>query len=132
MQLLTILAMLFGATSVMFALQNNVQVAVTFLLWHFDGSLAMVLLIAMALGALIIALVSTPATMRRHWTIKRQQKHIDELEQACSDQKHKIAVLEGRENEVAPSLKEQPQFVGLKQLIAGGTSSKGGTSEPSS
>ena len=130
MQLLTILAMLFGATSVMFALQNNVQVAVTFLLWHFDGSLAMVLLIAMALGAIIVALVSTPATLRRHWTLNRQRKHIEELEQTCSAQRDKLAVLKPREHEVDASLEDQPRFVGLKQLIAGGTSGGKPESDP--
>jgi len=122
MQLLTIVAMLFGATSVMFALQNNVPVAVTFLLWRFDSSLAMVLLIAMALGALIAALVSTPSTVRRQWTINRQKKHIEELEQTCSAQEIKLATLERRTTEGEPASREQPQFVGLKQLLAGETS----------
>lgn len=119
MQLLTIVAMLFGATSVMFALQNNVPVAVTFLLWQFDSSLAMVLLIAMALGALIVALVSTPSTVRRQWTINRQGKRIEELEQACSAQEAKLAALERRTSEGEPASGEQPHFVGLKQLISG-------------
>ncbi len=119
MQLLTIVAMLFGATSVVFALQNNVPVAVSFLLWHFDGSLALVLLIAMALGALIVALVSTPSTVRRQWTIKRQQKHIEELEQSCGEQKDRLAALARASGEVEPPTQERPHFVGLKQLIAG-------------
>lgn len=122
MQLLTIVAMLFAATSVMFALQNNVPVTVTFLLWRFDSSLAMVLLIAIALGALIVALVSTPSTVRRQWTISRQGKRIEELEQACRDEKEKFADLKRRTIEVDPAAKEQPPYVGLKQLIAGGTS----------
>ncbi len=121
MQLLTIVAMLFGATSVVFALQNNVPVAVSFLLWHFDGSLALVLLIAMALGALIVALVSTPSTVRRQWTINRQQKHIEELERNCGEQKDRLAALARASGEVAPPPQEQPHFVGLKQLIAGET-----------
>ncbi|HUY01989.1 MAG TPA: LapA family protein [Rhodocyclaceae bacterium] len=131
MQLLTIVAMLFGATSVMFALQNNVPVAVTFLLWHFDGSLAMVLLIAMALGALIVALVSTPSTVRRQWAINRQQKHIEELERTCGEQKDRLAVLARATGEVAPRPQEQPQFVGLKQLIAGESSDDQRTPPPS-
>ncbi len=131
MQLLTIVAMLFGATSVMFALQNNVPVAVTFLLWHFDGSLALVLLIAMALGALIVALVSTPSTVRRQWTINRQQKHIEELERSCSEQMDRLALLARASGEVAPPPQEQPHFVGLKQLIAGDTADSKRASPPS-
>jgi len=52
MLLLTIAA-LFIATGVVFALQNNISVAVTFLQWRFDGSLAMALLLALAAGTII-------------------------------------------------------------------------------
>ncbi len=122
MQLLTIVAMLFAAASVTFALQNNVPVTVTFLLWRFDSSLAMVLLVALALGSFSGARVSTPSTVRRQWTISRQRKRIEELEQACSDQKQKLAEMERRATASEPAAKDQPPYVGLKQLIAGGTS----------
>lgn len=120
MQLLTIVAILFAAASVMFALQNNVPVTVTFLIWSIDGSLAMLLLITLALGGLIVALISTPSTVRRQWTISRLEKRVDELEQTCSKQKGKIAELEHRPLEVEPAVQEQPAYIGLKQLIAGG------------
>lgn len=87
MQLITIAAMFFAVCAVIFALQNNIPVAVTFLLWHFDGSLAIVLLLALALGAFIVALVSTPRTLRRQWAIKRLNKRVSELERASSGQK---------------------------------------------
>ena len=80
MQLLTLVSLLFAACGVIFALQNNVPVTVTFLLWRFDSSLAIVLLLALAIGGLVVALVSTPATLRRQWTIVRQKKRISELE----------------------------------------------------
>lgn len=57
MQLLTIYAILFTIGGVMFTLQNDVPVMVSFALWQFDGSLAQMLLISLALGALIAALV---------------------------------------------------------------------------
>jgi len=122
MQLLTIAAMLFAAISVIFALQNNVPVTVTFLLWRFDGSLAMVLLIAMALGGLILALVSTPSTLRRQWAISRQRKRIDELEQLCNEHKGRMAELERRTAAAGPEAAQEPRpYVGLRQLIAGGS-----------
>ena len=127
MQLLTIVAMLFAAVSVTFALQNNVPVTVTFILWQFDSSLAMVLLIAIALGGLIVALVSTPSTLRRQWAVSRQQKRIDELEQACSNQQGKIAELERRAAGAEPTAaQEPPSYVGLKQLFVGGGGDKPG------
>ena len=80
MQLYAIVAIIVAIASVLFALQNNVPVSVGFLTWRFDSSLAMVLLLALALGAIVIALISTPATLKRQWTINRQQKHIRDLE----------------------------------------------------
>ena len=51
MQVMIIVAILAAMGRVAFALQNNVPVTVTFLVWRFDSSLAMVLLMALALGA---------------------------------------------------------------------------------
>lgn len=79
MQLLTIFAMLAAAGGVVFALQNQETVAVSLLIWNFEASLAVVLLLALALGGLVVALVSTPATLRHQWTINRQQKQLAEL-----------------------------------------------------
>lgn len=80
------LAILFGLAvaigAVAFALQNNVPVTVNFLFWRFDSALAMVLLLAVALGALIVALLSTPAVLRLQWRESRQRKQIATLEQA--------------------------------------------------
>lgn len=81
MQLYVMVAIAVGVGSVFFALQNNVPVTVNFLVWRFDSSLAMVLLLALALGALIVALVSTPGTLRRQWTISRLQKRLRQLEE---------------------------------------------------
>jgi len=118
MQLLVIAALLFAAVSVLFAVQNNVPVTVTFLLWRFDGSLALVLLIAMALGGLIVALASTPSTLRGQWERKRQRKRIAELEQSCSAQEARLAQLQRAAPEAEPAPQE-PSYVGLKQLVVG-------------
>lgn len=80
MQLTVILGIAVAIGGVMFALQNNVPVTVTFLVWRFDSSLAMVLLLALALGAIIVALVSTPSTLRHQWSAKRQARRIEALE----------------------------------------------------
>jgi len=102
MQLFIISGMLVAACGVAFALQNDAPVTVTFLLWRFDSSLAMALLLALAIGGLIVALVSTPSTLRRQWTIARQNKRIAELESTCSSQKATIANLESRHMHVEP------------------------------
>lgn len=79
MQLITMLGIAVALAAVAFALQNNVPVTVTFLLWRFDSSLAMVLLLALALGAIIVALVSTPRALRSQWLISRQRTEIAAL-----------------------------------------------------
>jgi len=79
MQLSVIVAIVIAIGGVMFAVQNMVPATVVFLFWRFDGSLGVIMLLALALGALIVALVSTPATLRSNWLIRRQRKEIDSL-----------------------------------------------------
>lgn len=87
-------AILVAIVSVLFALQNNVPVTVVFLLWRFDSSLALVLLIALAMGAIAIALLTTPGTVCRQWLISRQGKRIDEQEKTLRQLRDRIADLE--------------------------------------
>lgn len=128
MQLLAIFAMVVGLGSVMFALQNNVPVTVTFLLWRFDGSLAMVLLLAIALGGVIVGLISTPATLRRQWAVHRLNKQIAQLEADKRDLQQQLERLRGDQarivaapaGEVLPSTAESsPKPAGLRQFFSG-------------
>jgi lipopolysaccharide assembly protein A len=66
--------------TVIFALQNAISVAVTFLIWQFEGSLALVLMLTFALGVLVSLLVSIPAIVKRRSAISNQKKKIEELE----------------------------------------------------
>lgn len=94
MQLITILGIAVAVAAVAFALQNNVPVTVTFLLWRFDSSLAMVLLLALALGAIIVALVSTPRALRSQWLLSRQRSEIAALKATAAELEKKLSVLE--------------------------------------
>ena len=53
MQLALIFGIVIAAGAVIFALQNNIPVTVTLGLWGFDGSLALLLLLALGLGVLV-------------------------------------------------------------------------------
>jgi len=64
MQVLLILGIVFAIGAVTFALQNSIPVTVVFAFWHYDSSLAVVLLVALGLGALIAGLVSTPPSRK--------------------------------------------------------------------
>lgn len=124
MQLVLILGLGFALLSVMFAMQNNVPVTVTLLIWRFDSSLAVVLLVALALGAFIAALVSSPAMIRGSWANSRQRREIAALESGNTAHERRISELETEVARLAPApapdeAQERP-YVGLKALIAGG------------
>lgn len=95
MQLMIIMGIAFSIGAVLFALQNNVAVAVTVAAWQFEGSLALVLIMALGLGMLIMGLLSSPAVIRRQWDSARLRHQIGNLEQEVLDLKrhnHELAV----------------------------------------
>ena len=126
MQLMLIFGVVFAIGAVAFALQNNVAVTVTVALWQFNGSLALVLLMALGLGVLITGLVSSPTVIRRQWATARLRHQVTALEKDVAEQRT-------RNNELAVELaqktpaegKDEPYpvlekpYVGLKSLLAG-------------
>jgi putative membrane protein len=90
MQLIMILGIAVAIAAVAFALQNNVPVTVTFLFSRFESSLAMVLLLSHALGAIIVALVSAPRTLRSQWQLSRQRSEIADLKAANAELETKL------------------------------------------
>ena len=115
MQLAIIAAIFTAIVGVAFAMQNNVPVTVNFLLWRFDSSLAMVLLLALACGAIIVALLTTPATLKWQWQLARQKRRIENLEKTCDGQLSRIADLE--RHVPAEETTEPRPYVGLKQIV---------------
>lgn len=94
MRLTIIVAICVAIAGAVFAMQNNVPVTVTFLLWRFDSSLAMVLLLALAIGAIVVVLLMTAGTVRRQWAATRQRRRIQDLEQEGALLRARIAELE--------------------------------------
>lgn len=114
MQLLTIFGMLVAAGGVVFALQNHETVALSLFAWRFEASLAVVVLLALALGGMIVALVSTPATLRRQWELNRQQKRIQELELRVETLQREVssqAATNSVPNQPGSLYKEMPQLI---------------------
>lgn len=107
MQLAVLIALVVAIGAVAFALQNNVPVTVTLLVWRFDSTVAMVLLLAAGVGALITALLSTPAVLRLQWTAARQRKQIAALEQANNDMRAEAAKIAASAPEGAPPQPER-------------------------
>jgi len=82
MQLWLIMAIVIAMLVVIFALQNAIPITVSFLTWKFESSLALILLITIALGALMSLLVSVPSKIKKIKIILNQKKKIQELENA--------------------------------------------------
>ncbi len=124
MQLILILGIIVAVGAVMFALQNNLPVVVSIALWQFEGSLALVLLLSLGLGALIAVLLSSPSAITRRWALGRLRNQVADLERQLAAQRQRTRELEAEVARLSPAqanttpAAERP-YVGLKTLIAG-------------
>jgi lipopolysaccharide assembly protein A len=59
-----IIGIILGAAVVVFMLQNFAAVSISFLIWHFDGSLAIVVILAVVFGMLISWIFAIPDMLR--------------------------------------------------------------------
>ncbi|MDR2240263.1 MAG: lipopolysaccharide assembly protein LapA domain-containing protein [Zoogloeaceae bacterium] len=136
MQLLLIFGIVFAFGAVTFALQNNVPVTVTFALWRFDSTLAVVLLVALGLGALIAMLVSLPAMLRSQWGGARLRRQTGELEKENAALAQRVTALSAevaRLRPPEPEAAEEPKpFAGLRAMLTGESASTPSASPSSS
>jgi uncharacterized integral membrane protein len=103
-----ILALLFAILAVIFAVQNTAPVAVVFFSWQIEGSLALVVLIALAVGVLIGMLVLTPSVVKRSLSLSGQRKKIAGLEKDLDDHKTRLSEAE-KKAELAKPETEKPE-----------------------
>ncbi len=129
MQLILISGITIAIGAVVFALQNNAPVVVTLALWTFEGSLALVLLVSLGIGALIAGLLSSPAVIRRQWTMGRLRNRVADLERQLAEQQERAR---DREIQLTPQspfgespvpVAEKP-YVGLRALLSGSDSDR--------
>ena len=136
MQLMLILGIVFAIGAVVFALQNNVAILVSFAIWEFEGSQALVLLVTLGLGALITGLVSSPTVIRRQWEAGRMRRQIVELERRVAELQASEAKLVARVKELSPAATaaveppaEPKPYVGLRSLLTVGRGEPAGNSK---
>ena len=89
-----ILALAFAIVAVIFALQNPTMVTVSMFGYPFEGSLALVILVAVAVGILIGVLVMTPGRIKSSLSNARNRKKIGSLEASLDEHKSKLAATE--------------------------------------
>lgn len=126
MHLMLILGIVFAIGAVVFALQNNVAVVVSIALWQFEGSLALVLLVALGLGVLIAGLLSSPTVIRGQWTVARLRHQVADLEKRLDQQQLRNSDLAAELTELAHStgmperepVEEKP-YVGFREMLSG-------------
>lgn len=122
MQLMLITGIVFAIGAVVFALQNNSLVVVTLAVWSFEGSLAIVLLLALGLGVLITGLLTTPAVIRGQWASKRLRRQVVDLERDVAEQRARNLALAAELDRQAPNAvvaEPEKRYVGLRTLLAG-------------
>lgn len=76
-----ILGFLLGVAALLFALQNTAVVSLTFLGWQFESSLALLILIAFAVGIIVSLLISIPSAVKdgfRLMSLKKENKRLAE------------------------------------------------------
>lgn len=121
MQLLLIVGIVCAIGAVTFALQNDVPVIVSLGFWHYDSSLAVVLLVALGLGALIAGLVSTPSVIKQQWAGARLRRQVASLEGERTSHERRVRELEAelghRTPAMVPAAEEAAPYVGLKSLF---------------
>ncbi len=84
MQIFLFFALIIAVLAVIFAIQNNDQTTVSFAMWKYNGSLALVLLVAVAAGSLISFFVSLPSNLKTRWALRQQRKKMSELESSLA------------------------------------------------
>lgn len=123
MQLMLVLGIVFSIGAVLFALQNDVAVTVNLAVWQFDGSLALVLMMALGLGVLIMGLLSSPAVIRGQWTTIRLRHQIVDLERELAEQLRHNNDLRAELARLTPVVDvpaaEEKPYIGLRTILAG-------------
>ncbi len=80
MRIIFVFALLLILLVTIFAVQNNASIDIKLLFWEINGSLALVLVIALILGILIGFLVSTPTALRKRTQLSELRKRLRMVE----------------------------------------------------
>ncbi len=91
-----VIALIIALVAVIFALQNTAVVAIHFLAWSTQGSLALVLLLTLAVGAVICYFAVLPTIVKDKWSLRGLRKRMNDVEARLAVQKSRIEELETR------------------------------------
>lgn len=80
MPLMLILAIALAILTALFVIQNAAVITVSFLIWEFEASLALVLILTLGVGVLIGYLATLPASWRKSSELRQTRRRQSELE----------------------------------------------------
>ena len=78
-QFYLILALVLATLVAIFAVQNAQEVNVRFLVWTFQSSVVVVILISLGVGALLAALISLPQMLRARRRFTESERRLERL-----------------------------------------------------
>ena len=103
-----VLAFAFALVAVVFALGNTDPVTISFLTWSLEEQpLALVLLVAVALGILIGILLMTPSAIKRNLALAGEKRKLKGSEKELDKQKTKLTKIEEKEKAKEDERKEE-------------------------
>jgi uncharacterized integral membrane protein len=96
-----ILGLILSLAALVFALQNTQPVRISFLVWHINGSLALLLIIFFFVGLLAGILVILPGRIRSTLAMGRNNKELAEFKIKLDECRGKLEKFEPITNEKA-------------------------------
>lgn len=84
MQFGMIFSLIFAVIAVIFAVQNTAVVSLYFFLWHFEVPLAILLIVALTIGAIFASLFTFPGWFKWKRSDKAHKKELSGLEDSLS------------------------------------------------
>ena len=85
MPFFVIIAVALAAISAIFAIQNAGVIAVSFLGWEWEASLAIILILSLGVGIVIGYLAGLPSTFKKASQLRRTRRELDGIESAVSE-----------------------------------------------
>lgn len=101
------IGLIVGGVAVIFILQNIFPISVHLFSWEVQGSLALILILALLTGAVLAALSCLPDMFKNYFAIKSLNERIKKLESEVDDYKKNIEEL-SRKAGVAPMPPQPP------------------------
>lgn len=95
MLLALIVGFILGAAALLFITENTAVVALTFLHWQFQSSIAVLVLLAILLGVILMALLFLPGAIGDGFRMRRLQRHNEALAREAEAQRE--AAIQARE-----------------------------------